>query len=70
MSTKLTLVVAGVVGLVVVTARPAPAHHAFAAEFDADRPIHLEGKVKKMEWINHTPVHIEVAKPDARRKRG
>lgn len=65
MLAKLTFVVAGVAGLVVVTARPAPAHHAFAAEFDADRPIHLEGTVKKMEWINpHAWVHIEVAKPD------
>ncbi len=35
MRTKLTLVLvlAGVAGLVVVTARPAPAHHAFSAEF-------------------------------------
>ena len=40
-------------------------HHAFSAEFDAERPVHLEGKVTKMEWINpHAWVHIEVEKDD------
>jgi len=38
---KLTFVMAGVAGLVVVTVTPTPAHHAFSAEFE--RPIHLEG---------------------------
>ena len=37
------------------------AHHAFSAEFDADAPIHLEGTVVKMEWINpHAWVHLEL----------
>jgi hypothetical protein len=40
-------------------------HHAFSAEFDAERPVHLEGKVTKMEWINpHAWVHISVEKDD------
>jgi hypothetical protein len=65
MRPKLSVAVAGVVPLLMVAAAPARAHHAFAAEFDADRPIHLEGKVTKMEWINpHAWVHIEVEKPD------
>ena len=39
----------------------ASAHHAFAAEFDATKPIKLRGTVTKMEWINpHTWIHIEV----------
>jgi len=65
MRPKLSVVVAGVVPLLMVAAAPAPAHHAFSAEFDADRPIHLEGTVTKMEWINpHAWVHIDVGKPD------
>jgi hypothetical protein len=41
------------------------AHHAFAAEFDAKKPIHLQGTVSKMEWINpHAWMHVNVKNPD------
>jgi hypothetical protein len=41
------------------------AHHAFGAEFDANRPVLLKGKVVKMEWVNpHSWIHVEVVKPD------
>jgi hypothetical protein len=44
---------------------PVSAHHAFAAEFDAKKPVKLRGTVTKMEWINpHTWIHIDVAKAD------
>ncbi|HJM58943.1 MAG TPA: DUF6152 family protein, partial [SAR86 cluster bacterium] len=36
-------------------------HHAFTAEFDANAPINITGKVIKVEWINpHAWVHVEV----------
>ena len=46
------------------------AHHAFAAEFDATKPIKLRGTVVKMEWINpHTWLHLDVKRPDGKTER-
>lgn len=65
MRTGLLMLVAGV-GLLVATA-PLGAHHAFAAEFDAKKPVTLRGTVTKMEWINpHAWIHIDVKKPDGK----
>ena len=68
MRTKLAVLVAGA-GLL-LTAVPVAAHHAFAAEFDAKKPIKLRGTVVKMEWINpHSWIHIDVKKPDGKVER-
>jgi len=34
-------------GLIFLAAKPADAHHAFSAEFDAEQPIELKGVVTK-----------------------
>ena len=41
------------------------AHHAFSAEFDADSPVFLQGKVTRVEWINpHAWVHVAAVQED------
>lgn len=43
----------------------ASAHHAFAAEFDIDKPVTLDGTVREWEMINpHSWFHIDVAGDD------
>ena len=57
-------IVAAVVAVFLLLASvavPVVAHHAFAAEFDADRPVEFAGKVSKVEWVNpHVWIHIDV----------
>jgi hypothetical protein len=65
MKTKIA-VVAAAAGLLALAA-PAWAHHAFAAEFDAKTPLHLEGTLTKVELINpHSWIHVDVVGADGK----
>lgn len=63
MRTRLVIAVASL-GFLLFTV-PVWAHHAFASEFDAKRPVKLTGTVTKMEWVNpHAWMHIDVKQPN------
>src|SRR6202049_4913692 len=65
MQTILSVSVAALGMLLAV--KPASAHHAFAAEFDAKKPVKLRGTITRMEWINpHAWIHIDVKGPDGK----
>ena len=59
MKNKVAILFAAIVLLAIAV--PAIAHHAFAAEYDADQPVKLKGKVTKFEWTNpHARFYIDV----------
>ena len=65
MRTKILALITGI-GLL-LAAVPVWAHHAFAAEFDANKPVKFRGTVTKMEWINpHAWIHIDVKGDDGK----
>jgi hypothetical protein len=62
LSMKSRLAVVVVAAGLFLAAKPIVAHHAFAAEFDANKPVKLTGTVTKVDWRNpHTWFFIDVA---------
>src|SRR5437667_12642458 len=65
MRARLAIIVAGAGVLLVLAVVSAWAHHAFAAEFDANQPVKFRGVVTRMEWTNrHVWIHRDVKQPD------
>lgn len=69
MLTKVAVVTGGFIGfglVLALTARPASAHHAFAAEFDPSKHVTFDkAVVTKMEWTNpHVWIYVDAKMPD------
>ncbi len=58
---KKTLALSVITLGIVAGAAPMYAHHAFAAEYDANKPISIRGKLTKVDWVNpHGWIHVDV----------
>jgi hypothetical protein len=65
MRTKLFVMVGVAMASALLGGAVALAHHAFAAEFDANKPVNLRGPVTRVEWINpHAWIHIDSKNAD------
>ena len=65
MRSRLLMVLSFAAATILPLAPQSLAHHSFAAEYDADRPVVLQGQVTKMAWINpHSWIYIDVKKSD------
>ena len=65
MRTKLFVMAGAAIASALLGGAAALAHHAFAAEFDANKPVNLRGPVTRVEWINpHAWIHIDSKNAD------
>ena len=55
------------IAIAVVCGASVEAHHSFAAQYDANKPITLRGTISRMLWSNpHGHLYIEVKMPDGK----
>src|SRR5687767_12874700 len=67
---RVGLSLAAFAGAVLLTPAPTAAHHAFAAEFDANRPIAVKGTIARVDWINpHAWIHVDVRNKEGKVER-
>jgi Family of unknown function (DUF6152) len=60
MNMKFGVLIAGVLGVLSLHTAPIIAHHAFAAEYDASKPVTVKGVVTKIEWTNpHARFYVD-----------
>ena len=65
MRTKFWALVAGF-GLL-LSVMPLAAHHAFAPEFDVNKPVKLTGKITKFDMVNpHSWLYVDVKEADGK----
>jgi len=58
---QVTFFAAGLILLLAAAPTAILAHHSFAAEFDAQKPVNLTGTVTKVEWMNpHVWFYLDV----------
>jgi Spy/CpxP family protein refolding chaperone len=65
MRTRLLPIMTSLGLYIMMAATPAQAHHAFAAQFDAKKPVTLRGTVSKVEWVNpHAWIYVDLKRND------
>src|SRR5690606_8241388 len=62
---KSLLAATGLIATLGSASTPTHAHHAFAAEFDANKPIELRGTITRLQWTNpHSWIYVDVTDED------